>query len=114
MLTKLRQYLGVQYRYQEPDPVHDFVSPKGKLQSQWQGGAERVFSLMAALQQMPVAWVAGLEMAAMRHDDRHLQRLIHQIPEHQSGLASQLHQMTHNFQFAQILELVHDVAGDRA
>lgn len=34
LLTKLRQYLGVQYRYQEPDPVHDFVSPKGKSQSQ--------------------------------------------------------------------------------
>ncbi len=34
LLIKLHQHLGVQYRYQEPDPVHDFVSPKGKSQTQ--------------------------------------------------------------------------------
>jgi len=113
LLAKLSQHLGVQYVYQEQDTPCGSSAADGKIPLQRQVGAETTFSLTHALRQMPVAWVAELEIAAAQCDDCQLQRLVRQIPEIQSELAHRLKQMTHNFQFDQILGLVHTIAGAR-
>lgn len=113
LLIKLSQYLGVRYLYQEQETQPTDASLPEKTLSHHHKGA-LTFSILQAFQQMPADWVANLEIAAMRCDDRQLQWLMRQIPDSQAELAQRLKYMVHNFQFDQILRLVQEMVSDRS
>lgn len=113
LLIKLSQYLGVQYLYQDQETIHTAAPPLEKLPFHHHSATAPAFSLTHALRQQPVAWVAELEIAATRCDDQQLQQLTCQISDSQPELAHWLNQMTHNFQFNQILGLFQEIGGDR-
>lgn len=99
LFAKIKETLEVEYIY-EDDLNSSGVSVDNSLE-------KRSFSLTSeSLKVMPDSWLQELKEAAAELDDLKIEELIQQIPDEYSDLAQSLTNLTENFQFEQIFELI--------
>lgn len=107
LLAKIAQHLGVHYVYAEPTVNHEFQppqpSPDPPVLLETPLPAPKLASRLAT---MPLIWTSALEEAVLCCDDASVHDLIAQIPTELTDLASKLTQLTTDFQFEQILQLM--------
>jgi CheY-like chemotaxis protein len=96
MLTK---YLNARFVYEEMAP-----HPASKIK------AEEVFS-PADLAELPDELIAELQQATTTADLNHMLGVIENISLHNPDMAAQLRELTHNFEYKQILTLIAE-SGD--
>ena len=97
LFAKIKETLGVEYIYE--DDLNDSAVDNPSQ--------ERSFSLTTeSLAIMPDSWLQELKDAAGELDDSKIEELIQQIPREHSELANSLTNLTENFQFEQIFELI--------
>ncbi|KAF3889631.1 MULTISPECIES: GAF domain-containing hybrid sensor histidine kinase/response regulator [Nostocales] len=93
LLEKLKQYLGLQYLYEEEnssvEDVNNYVSEDFFLE----------------LCQMSPEWLRELNHAAAQCSDELILKFIEQIPAEYALLASALTDLAHNFYFEKIMQL---------
>ena len=61
------------------------------------------------LRQMPAAWIEELRQAAGQLKSKRVLELIHQIPEHETSLRNDLTEISHRYQFGQIIALLDEM-----
>lgn len=98
LFGKLASHLGLSYTYRQdetlpPSSAVPSALPSPTLQPEH-------------LRCMPATWLAQLETAASECRDSKIHELLEQIPEHQTLLLKGLKQLTDNFQFDKILQLI--------
>ncbi|NER80123.1 MAG: response regulator [Leptolyngbya sp. SIO1D8] len=112
IFDKMAKYLPVQYCYEETkenDISSSSVNPltKGSLQSSYsESGPSTQQSLSLNLQTLPHSWIDELREAAIQADGDWLNRLIAEIPPHQTLLAEKLTILNRHFEFDEILDLL--------
>ncbi|OLP18453.1 hypothetical protein BST81_10170 [Leptolyngbya sp. 'hensonii'] len=94
ILMKIEDYLGVQYLYEEEQEDRK-LTPLGPDSL-----------LTTSLKLMPPVWLEQLNLAAAQGNDTVILKLIQQIPSPQTELIRGLTELSNNFQFSRILELV--------
>jgi|GEM_PF-753652 len=95
IFTKISQYLGVDYIYED---VSQFPKASGKIDgvtSRLQGAS----FFHKELSLMPLSWLIALNKAALILDEELIIQLIKQIPEHQTSLAQGLRNLVNDFRF---------------
>jgi two-component system, sensor histidine kinase and response regulator len=93
LLEQLKQYLGVQYLYEEEN-------------SSVEGVADRVSEdIFLDLYDMSPDWLRELNLAAAQCSDELIIQLIKQIPTDYARLTSALSDLAHNFYFEKIMQL---------
>jgi PAS domain S-box-containing protein len=100
ILDKLATYLGVRYRYAEPQTPEECQIDTAPIIS----FCPVTFS--AAFATMPSAWQSELRAAARRLSSTQCLRLIQQIPATQATLAQNLTELVENFQFDILMDLI--------
>lgn len=96
LFTKIKEHLAIQYIYQEDsDNVEDDLNKASFLKL-----------TSTSLQIMPESWLQELKQAAGELDEVKLKELIAQIPEENNDISSSLTNLTDNFLFKQIFDLV--------
>jgi two-component system sensor histidine kinase/response regulator len=98
MLTKLAEYLGVCYLYDEFSPT---VPRARALLSQLHADSFWVEQLSA----MPIAWVKALDRAASEVDEASAMELIAQIPDSQAEFTEALSGLLSDFRLDEIVRL---------
>ncbi|GAB1542340.1 hypothetical protein NUACC21_50140 [Scytonema sp. NUACC21] len=99
LLEQLRQYLGLQYLYEEEDKSVDAEGNKS---------LEEILSsseVLLDLSQMSCEWLSELNLAAAQCSDELILNLIGQIPTEYARLALLLTGLAHDFQFEKIMQL---------
>jgi PAS domain S-box-containing protein len=99
LFAKMEEYLGVKYIY-----AHDEMLPSVAYRQQ--KSSTQLLLTPENLAVMPPEWIADLHRAALLCYDSEVFRLIEQIPEQYSSLIGELKELTHNYEFSQILHLV--------
>ena len=95
ILDKMAQYLGVKYVYAK-NPVSQDISDSSIV---------NCFLEPAFLQTMSNRWLLELEQAAISLDEEWVRRLIAELPEKYTLLASALQDKVDNFDFSCIIDL---------
>jgi PAS domain S-box-containing protein len=101
IFLKLKEYLGLEYLYAEPN------SPSNSLQTtSWtsEPDVSTLFDLSAA--NLSPDWLEALEQAALCGDDRTVFALVSQLPSDVALLGKQLTELAEQFQFEQIIQLI--------
>ena len=110
LLAKIREYLGVQYIYEEKD---ELTSRKGAQQNHFSSHilnpTPQQGLCPTSLQVMPTEWVQQLHHAAAQGSDLLIYRLIEQIPEENGSLAVTLTNLVENFRFDRVIELAQPI-----
>lgn len=96
LLAKLAEHLGVRYVYEE-SVERAIASRSAVLLTRDE--------LMLYLAKMPSRWIDQLHQAATKGYDRPILQLIEQIPLEHQFLAKTLLELTHNFQFDELIDL---------
>ncbi|WP_050779052.1 GAF domain-containing protein [Lyngbya sp. PCC 8106] len=98
ILTVIRQHLGVEYLYADPNDL--------RASSILNTAADSDFILDSnALKVMPPDWIQQLYQTASQCSDVLTYHLIEQIPPENSQLANKLRELVSNFRFDRIMEL---------
>ena len=104
LFLKMREYLGLEYCYAQPDSssiIPEPTTPFPEISEPQNSLAD--FSPLATL---PKPWLEDLETAATCGDDRAIAHLVEQLPAELEPLKEHLTQLAENFQFEQILQLI--------
>ncbi|MDX2217016.1 MAG: PAS domain S-box protein [Oculatellaceae cyanobacterium bins.114] len=106
LFLKLREYLGLEYLYADADVAGDSQSIASSSAPDdapdWLDPA-----LIASLSK---SWLDALENATILCDDREVITLIKQLPPELAQLAAHLTQLAYQFEFEQILKLIHSTS----
>jgi CheY-like chemotaxis protein len=107
LFLKLKEYLGLEYLYAEADPPSDRMAAPALNSTQTD---------LAVLEQTMFAklsanWLHRLEYAAVCGDDRAIVDLAAQLPSDLAPLVTHLTALADQFQFEQILTLIHTYAA---
>jgi len=92
---KMAEHLGVEYLYE--DPMRSTVEPTLATS---QALTPQDFAVM------PPQWIVRLRQAAIQVDADLILQLLDQIPENQSALAERLAELTRNFCFDEMIDLI--------
>lgn len=113
LLAKIAEHLGVHYVYAEPTVNHEYQPPQpfSVPSSLPVETPQPILNLAKQLATLPPTWTKALEEAALCCDDEVVHHLITQLPTEQADLAALLTQLTNDFQFEQILQLVPTTAS---
>ncbi|MUG92037.1 response regulator [Scytonema sp. UIC 10036] len=99
LFAKIEEYLEVKYIYANDEVLSSVARRQEKLSTCASLTNEN-------LSVMPQTWIADLHRAALLCYDDDILNLIEQIPKNYTSLITDLHELTHNYQFAQILQLI--------
>ncbi|MEG4576722.1 PAS domain S-box protein [Microcoleus sp. N3A4] len=103
LFLKMAQYLGLEYVYQKEETVHE--KQETYLSSTISPFSDSLApTLMATL---PEAWLAQLEEDAVCGDDGAIVELVSQLSPELAQLATRLTELANQYQFEQILQLIH-------
>lgn len=94
IFSKMAQYLGVQFLYQESDQVTIPVASMPSIVTSSDLGI------------MPDTWISQLYEAAIQVDNQSILRLLDEIPPDHSHLRRELHNWVHNFRCDKIISLI--------
>lgn len=97
LLTKLAQYLQVEF-------VYEAQAMQAPDEANLSAERERAGDVIATA--MNAAWIEAMQTAARSGDDDQILQMINEIPSHETALIDELTHLTHNFAFDRILELV--------
>ncbi|HBW57512.1 MAG TPA: hypothetical protein DEF27_06775, partial [Oscillatoriales bacterium UBA8482] len=99
----LTKHLGVKYIYEHKTDGNSQI-----------GGAINELSRLTTeqFQIMPQEWVIRLYQAVLEADEQQIMRLIPEIPETETYLATSLTKLVRQFQFEQIIDLIEPFIGD--
>ncbi len=100
--AKMAKHLGLSYLYQDREPDQ---SPPVAARAGQKVTSAALDALGAAIQEMPLEWVAALRQAALHCDEFETAILIQQIPAAQGPLANSLSDLLHNYCFEVIVQL---------
>jgi two-component system, sensor histidine kinase and response regulator len=101
LFLKLQEYLGLEYRYADPETFLD--EPPAPACPSIQNWLQPVAPTVTAL--LSLEWLEELEYAALRGYDRAILELVNQLPQDLEPLASDLMALADQYQFEQILEI---------
>ncbi|HIK10354.1 MAG TPA: CHASE domain-containing protein [Oscillatoriaceae cyanobacterium M33_DOE_052] len=107
ILEKMKQYLGVEYIYEDANPIS--YSGATDLTGAAGGKVAGQVSLDQYLSKMPSEWVAQLHQAALELNARQTLNLLAAIPQELTPLGSTLASWLHEFRFDKILELTANI-----
>ncbi|MFN6564200.1 MAG: PAS domain S-box protein [Nostoc sp. ChiSLP01] len=99
LLEKLKEYLGVQYLYQEQ--VHQIINVNQERAESMLTLTDLAFIISA----MSPEWVKKIHNAAAQCSDDLILELIEEIPLENAALRGFISDLAHNFQFEKIMEL---------
>ena len=92
LLTKMADYLGLRYQYEEPSrPGTPAIATP--------------LTAEALRQTMPTNWIQALHQAALYCDEESVSGLIQQISASETALLEGLTRLAHNYQFELIMQL---------
>lgn len=106
LLTKMAEYLGLTYVYEDQNPINTLQANSTLISTASAGQTPSSSLSPSDLQVMPPDWLVALQQAAQYCDDEEVSHLIAQIPPTYPSLAAGLHRLSHNFQFKQIVQLI--------
>lgn len=109
LLSKISQYLGVQYLYEDIEPSGSagigYQPDESFVSSTTARSTSRDRLTSTSLQIMPQAWLQQLHRAALQGSDLLIMELVQDIPQEQQALKMALINLAENFQFEQIMTL---------
>jgi two-component system, sensor histidine kinase and response regulator len=103
LFLKLKEYLGLEYLYAEPNSLPNSSS----VPSSDEDASSSLLLDPAVFAQLSIDWLDALEDAAVCGNDRAIVELASQLPPEFTPLGSQLAQLAEKFQFEQIIQLMH-------
>jgi PAS domain S-box-containing protein len=103
LFLKLKEYLGLEYLYAEPNSLPDSSS----VLSSDEAATSSILLDPAVLAQLSVGWLDALEDAAVCGNDRAIVELASQLPTEFTPFSNQLAELAKKFQFEQIIQLMH-------
>ncbi len=103
LFLKMAEYLGLQYRYAEPSTL-------GEAQICCCSSENQALDALkpTLVTTLPAAWLAELEDAAVCGDDVAIADLTAQLSPEFAQLATRLTEFANQYQFEQILQLIHE------
>lgn len=102
VFLKMAEYLGLEYLYAESDSLLDAL-PNANSHP----GEDRSRCLDLTGVYFPPRWLQELEDAALCGNDRMITELTKQLPSELTQIADHLTELANQFQFEQILDLIH-------